>query len=124
MKKKEITAAIAGLEGIAGLDDGLLDALFDDRPVQATVPLAADDGVHDERDPNGLPIAIGNRLKDEIAGPSDSKIAKDLGNPNKIVLLDFSSPKADGDPIYFLAFPSGPDRRGLSGSDCDRLNST
>jgi hypothetical protein len=78
------------------------------------VPLANTDGSQDERDPNAFPIAVGNRLKDEIAGQNDSEPVKDWGNPNKIVLLDFSNPKADGDPVYFLAFPSGPDRRGLS----------
>lgn len=53
-------------------------------------------------------------MKDEIAGPSVSEPVKDCGNPVKIALLDFSNPKVDVDPVYFLAFPSGPDRRGLS----------
>ena len=80
------------------------------------------DRSQDERDPNGFPIAVGNRLKDEIAGPSDPEPVKDCGNPNKIVLIDFSNPKADGDPVYFLAFPSGPDGRGLSKSISYDLN--
>jgi hypothetical protein len=71
-----------------------------------------------DKDPTGLPIAVGNRLATEVGNKVETEETKDLGNPNKLALLNFCGPHSENDPVYFLAFPSGHDRRGLS--ECKR----
>lgn len=113
-RKEELADAIAGLEGMAGLDSTLLETLFDETPVQASFPSDISGGGGAGADDNEMPIGIGNRLATEIEGPLNDDNAQDLGNPKKLAVLTFLGPRAESDPVYFLAFPSGEDRRSLS----------
>ena len=113
VRKQEIAEAMAGLEGMAGIDSALLETLFDETPLQASQP---QNRPEDQEDAHVLPVGVGNRLAHEVEGQVETEDQKDLGNPNKLAVLSFAGSRAELDPVYFLAFPSGEDRRSLSES--------
>lgn len=113
VRKQEIAEAMAGLEGMAGIDSALLETLFDETPLQASRP--QNQSEHQE-ETHVLPVGVGNRLAHEVEGQVETEDQKDLGNPNKLAVLSFAGSRAELDPVYFLAFPSGEDRRSLSES--------
>ena len=113
-RKQELVAAVAEMEGMAGLDSGLLETLFDETPTQASLP--QNDSGQGAHETVQLPVGVGNRLAYEIEGPVKNEDPQDIGNPSKLAILAFAGPRAELDPVYFLAFPSGEDRRNLSRS--------
>lgn len=109
-------AAISGLQGMEGIHSDLLDALLDDTPLHATVPESREEA-RSKDEPGILPVTVGNRLKNEVEGVAPENLedqVRAIGKPNKIATVVFSGHNSPVDPVYFLAFPTGRDQRGLS----------